>query len=426
MSAKTDLSVPAPAFGHALRPYFHLASECIPTNNGSFGTTPAYVLEQRIKLLHLMEENPDRWFELIVRKKLQESLAQVAPLLNVSAADLAFVNNATSGANAVLRSAPTLLAAKGHSSSVLPNGRKRSLLRLSTVYGGVRPVVQYVADTVGFNVIDVPVEYPISDDDLVGRVEQAILDEQRLGGSVFAASLDAITSVPGVIVPFGRLCALCRKYDVLSVVDGAHAIGQIELDLAATEPDFFFTNLHKWLYVARGAAVLYARKEYQSFIHPTVISFGYANPSFRSEFDYTGTADLTPYLTVPAALEFRRWLGGEQVIRERNHKLCVEAAHKVAEIFATEVLLGLGSDGTAGTGLIANMANIALPVPAGVSDETMLTLRADILQSKQIAGQFYKHAGRWWIRISVEVYNDLDDYVKLAEGIKEWLASKSA
>jgi hercynylcysteine S-oxide lyase len=82
-----------------------------------------------------------------------------------------------------------------------------------------------------------------------------------------------------------------RQNDILSVIDGAHAIGQIPLDIKEIEPDFFVTNCHKWLFTPRGSAILYVPYKHQKKIHPSVTS-PYFHLGFVAEFSWVGTQDF--------------------------------------------------------------------------------------------------------------------------------------
>lgn len=89
--------------------------------------------------------------------------------------------------------------------------------------------LQYLKDTRKVELIKLDPVYPISDDNLVAMVEDAIVQEEAktgvTGGKIKFALIDAITSVPGVIVPYERIIKLLRDHNILSLIDGAHAIG---------------------------------------------------------------------------------------------------------------------------------------------------------------------------------------------------------
>ena len=94
------------------------------------------------------------------------------------------------------------------------------------------------------------VRWPISDDDLVAGFEANIKSINASGDRrVRMAILDTVTSNPGLRIPFERLIQICREQGVLSLVDGAHGIGQIPIDLKVLDADFFTSNLHKSAFV---------------------------------------------------------------------------------------------------------------------------------------------------------------------------------
>jgi selenocysteine lyase/cysteine desulfurase len=142
---------------------------------------------------------------------------------------------------------------------------------------------------------------------VVRLTKEAIDREHAKGGNkIVMGILDALSSLPGVRVPFEAITKLFREYGILSMVDGAHSIGQIELDFQELDPDFFVTNCHKWLYTPRGCAILYTPKRNQGLIHPTTINYAYefhADAADHSSFaleHFPGTIDTSPFLCVSA------------------------------------------------------------------------------------------------------------------------------
>lgn len=76
------------------------------------------------------------------------------------------------------------------------------------------------------------------------------------------AIVDHITSGTGLILPLSQIIDVCHAKDVQVCVDGAHAIGQVEIDLKGLEPDYYVSNLHKWLFASKGCAFLYVHKKH--------------------------------------------------------------------------------------------------------------------------------------------------------------------
>lgn len=89
--------------------------------------------------------------------------------------------------------------------------------------------------------------FPVEDDWLVSAFASKIAEIEAQGGKVKIAVFDTVVSTPGVRLPFERLTKLCREKGVLSLIDGAHGVGHMKLDLGALDADFFVSNCHKYV-----------------------------------------------------------------------------------------------------------------------------------------------------------------------------------
>src|SRR5207248_11176723 len=112
--------------------------------------------------------------------------------------------------------------------------------------------------------------------------------------------LSHITSPTAVILPIAPLIARAREAGIWTVIDGAHAPGQIDVDLTALGVDFYGANCHKWMSSAKGAGFLYVRPEMQTLIEPLVVSWGWRprdpwSTPFVDEIERQATHDIAPY-----------------------------------------------------------------------------------------------------------------------------------
>jgi isopenicillin-N epimerase len=224
------------------------------------------------------------------------------------------------------------------------------------------------------------------------QIKQAITPRTRL------AVIDHITSSSALVLPIDDIVRLCREARVPVLVDGAHAPGQVPLDLTALGADFYTGNCHKWLMAPKGSAFLHARRERQLGLHPVTISHGFEQ-GFYAEFDWTGTSDPTAFLAVPAALAFFHRLGGH-ALAERNKGLALQAGALLAARLGTEV----GADAD----MSAAMALVRLPVRAEAQKVREALLRAAIDAPVHAIGDAL------WLRLSAQAYNDMSDYERLA------------
>jgi len=302
-----------------LRRYWQLDPDVVFLNHGSFGACPIPVLETQAALRERLERQPLQFFARDLQGLKDPAREALARFVGVDADDLAFVPNATTGVNTVLRS---LELAPGD-----------ELLTTNHEYNACRNALDYVASRSRARVVVAHVPFPIpSPSAVVESVMAFVTERTRL------ALLDHVTSLTGMVMPIDELVSRLSREGVDTLVDGAHAPGMLELDIGAIAPAYYTGNCHKWLCSPKGAALLYVRKDLQERTRPLSISHG-ANAvvedrsRYRMEFDWTGTDDPTACLSVPSALEFMGSLypGGWTELRERNRGLALEARSLLCE-----------------------------------------------------------------------------------------------
>ena len=218
-------------FGKPMRDHFLIAKEYLPLNHGSLGTYPKSVRDEFHEWQDLSEARPDTFIRYDYPKLLDSACTTIASYLDVPAQDVVFIQNATTGINTVLRS---LVFEKGE-----------VIIHLSTIYGACAKTVEYICETTPAENFNIKVEYPIVDDDLVAKFVEGLEKVKVAGQKVKVAIFDTISSLPGVMVPWERLVEVCKEHEILSLVDGAHGVGHIKLNLGSVQPDFFVSNCHK-------------------------------------------------------------------------------------------------------------------------------------------------------------------------------------
>ncbi|OAG06052.1 PLP-dependent transferase [Paraphaeosphaeria sporulosa] len=423
-------------FGKALRKEFLFEEGFRNLNHGSFGTYPRAIRDVFRSFQDAHEAQPDDFIRYQYPKHNDKARQALSKYLNVPTSELVFVQNATTGVNTVLRS---LIFA--------PN---EYILYSASIYGACEKAVAYITETTPAKAAKIEYTFPVEDDWLVSAFAAKIDEIEKKGGKVKVAVFDTVVSMPGVRLPFERITQVCREKGVLSLIDGAHGIGHVELDLKALDADFFVSNCHKWLHVPRGCAIFHVPLRNQSIIRSTLpTSHGFIpspsaqfsaskNPlppsnapksDFELNFEFIGTIDASSYLCVPAALKWRESIGGEDTIIRYNQTLAKHGAKRMAEILGTNVL-----DNETQTLTKCCMANVALPLDAkkmyeigaragleegeiGIAIRDWMS-RAWIDDYKTFMQSMF-YAGRWWIRMSGQVYLEMEDFEWAAGVVKE-------
>jgi isopenicillin-N epimerase len=373
------------ALGCAIRHEWDLDPDFLTLNHGSYGATPRVVLAEQDRWRKRMEAQPTRFFFLEVPGALREAAGRLANFLGAKADDVAFVPNATTGCNAVLRS--------------LHLEAGDEVLHVSHVYNAVRNTIDHLAAQAGANVVVADIPFPRPQPAaILKNIGQAITKRTRI------AVIDHITSLSGLVLPIGDIVRACHAAGVPILVDGAHGAGQAPLDLPSLDPDWYVGTCHKWLSAPKGCGFLYARADRRAELHPVTISHGYGQ-GFTAEFDWTGTSDPSAYLALPAAIEFFERLGGVALMA-RNKALVTEAAVLLAAELRTEV--------GARPEMIGSMAAVRLPLSLEPTRSEAIRVRR-VLQAANVDSPVHPTAGGMWLRLSAYAYNEIGDYARLAE-----------
>lgn len=364
-------------------------------NHGAFGACPIPILELQHRLREQVEREPVRFMERELEPLLDRARQALGEFVGAEARELAFVPNATTGVNAVLRS--------------LYFDSNDELLTTDQEYNACRNALNYVAQRTGAKIVIASVPFPVESPQ---QVIEAVL--KRVTANTKLLLIDHITSQTGLIFPIKALISQLTSSGVEILVDGAHAPGQVPLNLQELGATYYTGNCHKWLCAPKGAAFLYVRSDRQTQIRPLTISHG-ANAvrqersRFHLEFDWMGTSDQTPYLCLPEVIGLMGSLmpGGWPELMQRNHDTVLAARQLLCEV--------LNIAKPCPDEMIGSMAS--LPIPDG----EMNALRDALFDQYHIEVPImpFPAPPKRLIRISAQIYNTLDQYKYLATAIAQ-------
>lgn len=319
---------------------WNLDPEVTFLNHGSFGACPEAVLAVQREWRDRIERGPIQFLDRELEGHLDRTREALGAFLGADPAGLAFVPNATTGVNAVLRS---LRFEPGD-----------ELLTSDHEYNAVLNTIRAVADRDGATVVLAALPFPSSGpDEIVDVILAAVSPRTRL------AVLSHVTSPTALVLPIERIVRELDARGIDTLVDGAHAPGMVPLALDALGAAYYAGNAHKWLCAPKGAGFLWVRADRRGRVHPTIVSHG-ANDlrtdrsRYRLEFDWAGTADPTPALTIPAAID---WVAG----LDPGGWPAVMAANRTFALDARDWLVAaLGGPTPAPDALIGSMVSVPL------------------------------------------------------------------
>jgi isopenicillin-N epimerase len=389
-----------------LRFHWLLEEDLAFLNHGSFGACPRIVLDEQSRLRMELEREPVRFLWREIEARLDAARAELAQFVGSETDDLAFVTNATTAVNAVVRSLE------------LRSGDE--LIAADHGYNACNNVLAECARRAGAKVVIARIPFPIAGpEEAVAAILSAVTSRTRL------VLIDHVTSPTALVLPVAEIVRALEARGIDTLVDGAHAPGMLPLDLRALRPAYYTGNLHKWVCAPKGAGFLHVRRDRQAGLHPATISHGYntARPNrsqFHDEFDWQGTLDVTAWLAVPAALRFCGSLlpGGWPALMEHNRRLACAARRLLCE--------RLEVDPPCPEGMLGSMATLPLPEPLqdNAGESRAVIARFDPLQTLL----FEQHRievplirwgapARRWFRISAHAYSRLSEYELLAAAL---------
>ena len=359
-------------------------------NHGSFGACPRPVFEDYQRWQRELEWQPVDFLGRNRLKLIDHARQALADYLHTACDNIIFVTNATAGINTVARSLQ------------LQPGDE--ILTSNHEYGAINKTWQFICRNTGAKVVEHHISLPVTTHEAFIEAFWAnVTPRTRI------IALSHITSPTALIFPIEEICRRAREAGIITVIDGAHAPGQIALDMDAIGADFYTGNCHKWLSAPKGSGFLYARPEHHNMIDPLVISHGWVEDStFTSRNEWQGTRDISPFLSVPAAIAFQQQHNWE-IVRQRCHDMAVDVSNRVS------TLTGLPPIAADLDLWFSQM--IAIPLPAGRLQEIAERLYDDY--DVVIAGGSIDDAN--FMRISIQAYNTPNDCDRLIEALAEIL-----
>ena len=382
-----------------LRDLFLIDPEVAFLNHGSFGATPKPVFERYQEWQREFEHQPVEFLGRRFNTLMAEARAALGAYLNAPADSLVFIPNATMGMNIVAHS--------------LPLEPWDEVVSTDHEYGAIDRMWRVICEDSGAVYKPVSIPLPVTTHaDFVERLWSAVTPRTRI------VSLSHITSQTALRFPVEEICRRAREAGIASIVDGAHAPGQIPVDLEAIGADYYTANAHKWMCAPKGAAFLHARPGMEERLKPLVISWDFAvlQPTGSRLLDvqqWTGTRDISAYLSVPAAIEFQRahdW----PAVRKRCRELLVAAREAVARITGMPQVCPDSRD------WFEQMAVVELP-----RGTDRAATKRTLYDRFKVELPVESWNDRVFMRIAVQGYNTQSDIDRLVAGLRELIVPKA-
>ncbi|MDF1671999.1 MAG: aminotransferase class V-fold PLP-dependent enzyme [Vicingaceae bacterium] len=371
---------------------FLFSPEMVYLNHGSFGACPIEVFNDYQNWQRKLEDSPVQFITKTGIEALDISKKALAGYINCDSEDFFFTSNPTTAINTVMRS--------------LKLNEGDEILTTDLEYGAMDYTWQFFEKQTKAKYVRQSIELPIkSKEHFLEMFWKGYNENTKV---IF---ISQITSATAIIFPIKEIVTKAKQLGLITIIDGAHVPGHIDLDIKSMDPDYYTGALHKWLLAPKGSTFLYVKKVLQKNLDPLIISWGYGNPrTARGQFldyhEYNGTRDFSAYLTVPSLLKFRKDNNWEVEIK-KCRQLILEWYPKFCELLDTKPICPVSSD------FLGQMFTVI------VNTEKPIKLKEELFNRFKIEIPITEFKDKYGVRLSVQPYTTISEIELLYDSLKK-------
>ncbi len=373
---------------------FLLDSTITFLNHGSFGACPQPIFDEFQRFQRELELDPVHFIQKKLPVYLKQAKAPLGEFIGCNPKDFFFVPNPTVAINTVMRSLQ------------LQPGDE--ILATNHEYGAMDRTWHFYCKKSGAKYVRQPITLPVvSKEQIIAEFWKGYTNKTKV---VF---LNHISSSTALIFPVKEICDKAQELGLITIVDGAHVPGHIDLDLADLNPDFYTGTLHKWMLAPKGSSFLYVKKEFQDDIDPLVVSWGYESlaPSesrFLDYHEYQGTNDHSAFLCTPTVIHFLKendWKTKSEACKQ----IVLENYQRFCDLLQTQPIAPITSE------FLGQMASI--PVKTNKPAE----LKDLLYNQYKIQIPVMPLNDKVYLRYSINAYNTQEDLEVLYSALEDIL-----
>ena len=362
-------------------------------NHGSFGACTKEVMNQYIEFQYRLENQPVHFIEKEIPDLMTKSRKSLSTFLNVDSNDLILIDNPTTAINEIIRSLK------------LQPGDE--IISTDHEYGAMDKAWEFVTEKTGSIYKNIKLPFPIeSDNDITSTLINNCSDKTKV------LFISHITSPTAIIFPVKELCDFARKNNIITIIDGAHAPGHIELDIMNLNPDYYIGTCHKWLCTPKGVSFLYVNKEIQNKLDPLIIGWGWRDSetklsNFQSNHQWWGTRDMSSYFCIPLSIMIHQ---EKEMINSR-----IKCLSRIPSI-RKEINYITKQHDLCPNKMLGHMASMIIPI------ENHVEIKNKLINDYNIEIPIFNWKGKNLLRVSYYLYNQKKDINYLIKALKEILS----
>lgn len=363
-------------------------------NHGSFGACPKPIFEEFQRLQLELENEPVQFITKKSLAYLKVAKEKLAKYIGCQPEDFFFTPNPTVAVNTILRSLN------------LQDGDE--ILSTNQEYGAMDKTWSFFAKKTGIKYIRQEISLPIVS-------KEKLLEEFWSGytSKTKVIFINEISSATALIFPIKEICQKAQELGLITIIDGAHVPGHIDLNIEDLNPDFYTGTLHKWMLAPKGSSFLYVKKEFQNDIDPLVVSWGYDNTviaesQFLDYHEYQGTRDISAFLCTPKVIDFLEENNWKQISKDCK-TIVRENYQRFCDLLNAKPLCPISEE------FLGQMASVQ------IQTEEPVKLKELLLEKYKIEVPIMPLNGKFYLRYSINGYNSQEDLDVLYKALQEIL-----
>ena len=365
-------------------------------NHGSFGACPKPIFEEYQRFQMELENEPVYFIQKKQAEYLKIAKERLAKYIGCSAKDFFFTPNPTFAMNTIMRSLD------------LTSGDE--ILSTNHEYGAMDRTWNFYCKKSGAKYIRQNITLPVVS-------KEQILEEFWSGytSKTKIIFLNQISSATALIFPVKEICDKARELGLITIIDGAHVTGQMDLDLMELNPDFYTGTLHKWMLAPKGSSFLYVKKTFQEMLDPLVVGWGYESVSpgesqFLDYQEYQGTREISAFLCTPKVIDFLEENNWKTIAKECR-KLVFDNYPRFCDLLNTQPICPITEE------FLGQMASISIKTPNSIA------LKELLFDKYKIEIPVMPLNGEYFLRYSINGYNSQEDLDILYNALQDIIAT---
>ena len=379
-----------------MKSQFLLDSTITFLNHGSFGACPKPIFEEYQRFQLELETEPVYFIQKKAAGYLKTARERLSRYVSCDSVDLFFTPNPTFAVNTIMRSLH------------LETGDE--ILSTNHEYGAMDRTWNFYCKKSGVKYIRQNISLPVVS-------KEQILEEfwSGLTSKTKIVFLNQISSATALIFPVKEICDKASELGLITIIDGAHVPGQMDLDISALNPDFYTGTLHKWMLAPKGSSFLYVKKSFQEMLDPLVVGWGYESlfpgeSQFLDYQEYQGTRDISAFLCTPKVIDFLEENNWKTKAKECR-SIVLENYQRFCDLLNTQPICPITEE------FLVQMASVPIKTSNPVELKNLL------FDKYKIEIPVMPLNGNYFLRYSINAYNSQEDLDILYKALEDILST---